>query len=96
MLKFGPILDIKLSAKFLTSKCNVRLNVSKKMLKFFKSLALNLMWRIEPNTILFILVNVQNRTALIIILVNLLGESLSELSIMVVEIKNPIFFLDML
>ena len=79
MLKFGPILNIKLSAKFLTSKCNVRLNVIKKMLKFFKSWALNLMWRIEPNTILFILVNVQNRTALIIILVNLLGESLSEL-----------------
>ena len=44
---------------------------------------------------LLILVNVQNRIVLIIILMNLLGDSLSELYIMVVEIKNPIF-LDML
>ena len=40
---------------------------------------------------LFIGVNVQNRTVLIIILVILLGKSLSESQIMVVEIKKPIF-----
>ena len=48
-----------------------------------KNLALYLMLRIGPNLntnmTLFILVNVQNRIVLIIILVNLLGESLSEL-----------------
>ena len=32
VLKFGPILNIKLSAKFLTSKCNLCLNVIRKML----------------------------------------------------------------
>ena len=47
-----------------------------------KNLALNLMLKIGPNlnkNMLFILVNVQNRIVLMLILVNLLGESLSEL-----------------
>ena len=64
-----------------------------------KSLAFNVMLRIrtklKTNMMLFILVNVQGSTVLIIILVNLLGESLSKLQIIVVQIKNPIF-LDML
>ena len=48
-----------------------------------KILALNLMLRMGPNLninkMLFVLVKVQNRIVLIIILVNLLGEPLSEL-----------------
>ena len=64
-----------------------------------KSLAFNVMLRIrtklKTNMMLFILVNVQGSTVLIIILVNLLGESLSKLQIIVVQVKNPIF-LDML
>ena len=64
-----------------------------------KSLAFNVMLRIrtklKTNMMLFILVNVQGSTVLIIILVNLLGEPLSKLQIIVVQVKNPIF-LDML
>ena len=64
-----------------------------------KSLAFNVMLRIrtklKTNMMLFILVNVQGSTVLTIILVNLLGESLSKLQIIVVQVKNPIF-LDML
>ena len=70
-----------------------------KMQVTFTGQKLNLMLRIGPNLnknmMLFILVNAQERTVLIITLVNLLEGSLSELQIMVVEIKNLIF-LDML
>ena len=64
-----------------------------------KNLALNLMLRVRlnlnTNMVFFWGANVQNRIVLIIILVNLPEESLSELQIMVVEIKNP-NFLDVL
>ena len=64
-----------------------------------KNLALNLMLRVRlnlnTNMVFFWGGNVQNRIVLIIILVNLPEESLSELQIMVVEIKNP-NFLDVL
>ena len=59
------------------------ITLRRKLHLLVKSLSLNLMLRIVPNSstniMLFILVHVQNRTAAIIILVNLLGESLSEL-----------------
>ena len=47
--------------------------------------------RVLTNIMLFVFVNVQKRTVLIITLLNLLGESLGELQMMVVEIKNLIF-----
>ena len=59
------------------------ITLRRKLHLLVKSLSLNLMLRIGPNSstniMLFILVHVQYRTAAIIILVNLLGESLSEL-----------------
>ena len=58
--------NVKAQVKFTVQKLNTQFN-----LRIGPSLTANMM--------AFILVNVQNRTALIIILVNLLGESLSEL-----------------
>ena len=59
------------------------ITLRRKLHLLIKSLSLNLMLKVGPNSstniMLFILVHVQNRTAVIIILVNLLGESLSEL-----------------
>ena len=58
------------------------ITLRRKLHLLVKNLALNSMLRIGPNlntNMLFILVNVQDRIVLIITLVNLLGESQSEL-----------------
>ena len=58
------------------------ITLRRKLHLLVKNLALNSMLRIGPNlntNMLFILINVQDRIVLIIILVNLLGESQSEL-----------------
>ena len=68
--------------KVLRRNLNKHLPNNDKTQILFKKLALNLMLRIGPNLntniTFFLLVNVQRRIVLIIILVNLLGESLSE------------------
>ena len=61
--------NIKAHVTFTSQKLSIQCNVKTKM---------------KTNMMLFILVNIQGSTVLIIILVNLLGESLSKLQIIVV------------
>ena len=75
--------DIGLTKSFKRNLINIFLiTLRRKLHLLVKNLALNSMLRIGPNlntNMLFILENVQNRIVLIIILINLLGESQSEL-----------------